>query len=383
MNEFFLLQITQEIQKVNIPYYVHLLIIGFIMIGTGLLGGFAGYLIEKTRLMSSNLAKNKTYQEGFFKGKNYFMITGICAALLIPLFLSTISSQLMSESQKDPLKYFIFGGFCLLVAIFSKQFISSLSDKILKEVKEEVQQQTKENMEKAFDEKGGFITEQVEKQVNKQTSGIQNKLSVWDDFAKLESQIKHPTNPKELEIGDLTQILDASLQTGDPDLPAQVYDRTSILCYDLKHYDLMEQINEIYKDKIKLTRFAWADLAISNMNSYSLGKNPADKAKAEEYIEKSLADLKDYGVPYALKLYILMIEYLNLPQDDVRKKELLEEMKNVFKKVAELGNITSQEVLNYIKLNESTAFAGYNEQLIALFPEEWKELKKNAEVKKP
>src|SRR5664279_4557124 len=113
-----------------ISYDIHLGILSVIMIAGGLLGGYAGYLIEKNRFTQSSADANNG--DVVKKEKVYFLITGVCAALLIPLFLSTISSQLMGDAEKDPLKYFVFGGFCLLVAIFSKQFISSLSDKILK-----------------------------------------------------------------------------------------------------------------------------------------------------------------------------------------------------------------------------------------------------------
>lgn len=374
MNEIFFIQLLQ----VKIDYNIHLGIIIATMIVTGMLGGYAGYLIEKNKVLRSDLSSIAALREDIKKEKKYFLITGICAALLIPLFLSTISSQLMKESQEDPLKYFVFGGFCLLVAIFSKQFISSLSDKILKQVKEEVQLQTKEKVERAFDEQSGLITEKVEKEVSIQTSGIQSKLSVWDDFVKLESQIKHPSNPKRLELDDLVQILDSSLQTGEPELPSQVYDRVSILCYDQKRDDLMEKINELYKDKIKLSPYAWADLAISNMNKYNQTRDAAMKTKTEEYVSRSLKELPDYGAAYAVRLYLHVIEYLTPTTDTQRKNELTNQMKDVFKKIKELGPITSREAFNYVKANEATGYAVYNKQLIQLLPEEWNELEKTA-----
>jgi hypothetical protein len=64
------------------------------------------------------------------------IVAGIGAALLIPLFLRTVSSNLLtgvlseSPNMEDMLVFF---GFCLLAAISSKSFIRSLSDKVLQE----------------------------------------------------------------------------------------------------------------------------------------------------------------------------------------------------------------------------------------------------------
>lgn len=369
MRHFFLLQASGNGQ---IPYYLHIAIISLIMIAAGLLGGYTGYLIEKNRMIQSGLSKDM--DNNLRKEKKYFLITGLCASLLIPLFLSTISSQLMNDSQKEPLKYFVLGGFCLLVAIFSKQFISSLSEKILKQVEEKVQQQTTEKVEKAFDEKKGFISQQVEKEVTLQTTPFQTRISVSEKVTALESQLKNPNNTKQLTLTDLTGLLDEAIQTGDPQLPSQIYDRLSILCYDLQQYELLEKIAELYKDKIKLTPYSWADLAISNMNSYSAKGNVSYKTKSEEYASKSLEALPDYGVPYMLRLYLLLIEYKNLPKDDPKLNELMEKMKDIFKQIINSGKVTAKEAYDYFKLNDTTSFSGYNQELKDLLPEEWKSL---------
>jgi len=374
MNHFFFMQVNFDGQ---IPYYVHIIIVGAIMLCAGLLGGQAGYLLEKNRTIRSDSLASA--EENIKKQRVYFLVTGVCAALLIPLFLSTISSQLMTESQKEPLKYFVFGGFCLLVAIFSKRFISTLSDKILKEVKEEVQQQTKEKVEKAFDEKKGFISDQVQQQVTLQTAPLQNKLSVMDEVTKLENKFKNPNNPTPLQLEDLTALLDQAIQTGDPNLPSQVYDKVSLLCYDLKRDDLLEKINELYKDKIKLTPTAWADLSVSYMNKYSRTKNPAYKAKAEEYIDQSLLVLPDYGVAYSFRIYLLLIEYEIIGKDNPKANELVEKMKDIFRQISNLGKITIKEAYNYFGLNDTTSFSKYNTLLKTLLPEEWKALEQDSQ----
>lgn len=381
MPDIFFLQVQPQSAAGTTSYYVHLIILGVIMVGSGLLGGFTGYLMEKNKKLFSDPESIQKYQAAMEKQLRYFLVTGLCASLLIPLFLSTISSQLMSEAQKDPLKYFVFGGFCLLVAVFSKQFITSLSEKMLKEIKDEVTQQATEKVEKEFEKKSEQITQQVEEQVSKQTLTIQNKLSVWDEFTKLESELKHPTNPKVLNKEDLIRLLDSAIATGDKDLPAQLYDRISILCFEKKDYDLMEEIKEAYQDRIDISHVAWADLAVVNMNLYHNYKIPRYKIKSEEYIRYSLEKLSNYGVPYAIAVYLLMIDYDNLVEGDPKESAVKEEARKVIAEIINQGKVTTREAYNYIMLNENTTFNKYNAMLKQLFPEEWKTLEKNSEKK--
>lgn len=70
-------------------------------------------------------------------------VTGVGAALLVPLFLQTVSSRLLADllgATPATEQYFVFGGFCLLAAISSKRFITSLSERVLQEAKAAVQQ---------------------------------------------------------------------------------------------------------------------------------------------------------------------------------------------------------------------------------------------------
>src|SRR5262249_15432950 len=64
---------------------------------------------------------------------------GLGASFLIPLFLNTISSTLLSNllsGQGKKVDLLVFAGFCLLAAISSRTFIQSLSERVLREAKE-------------------------------------------------------------------------------------------------------------------------------------------------------------------------------------------------------------------------------------------------------
>src|SRR5262249_52011737 len=69
------------------------------------------------------------------------IVVGIGAAFLVPLFLYTVSSNLVQDLQPgqgapDFSKFLVFTGFCLVAAISSRAFIKTLSDRILKEATE-------------------------------------------------------------------------------------------------------------------------------------------------------------------------------------------------------------------------------------------------------
>jgi hypothetical protein len=86
--------------------------------------GFAGGLINALRLGS----------DGMWFGWVARLGTGMAASFLIPLFLNTISSTLLSnylEGQGKHVDLLVFAGFCLLAALSSEAFIRTLSDRVL------------------------------------------------------------------------------------------------------------------------------------------------------------------------------------------------------------------------------------------------------------
>jgi DNA-binding MarR family transcriptional regulator len=84
---------------------------------------------------------NRTLTIGFVLSKS--LITGLGASGLVPLFLNTISSDLLASSQANNTHYFVIGGFCILSAIFSSKFIDSLGDKIIQDIRQEVKEDIK------------------------------------------------------------------------------------------------------------------------------------------------------------------------------------------------------------------------------------------------
>jgi hypothetical protein len=65
-----------------------------------------------------------------------FIVIGVGAAFLAPLFLNMISSDLIARSKENYYLLFVLVGFCLVASISSRKFIRSISDRVLQEAEE-------------------------------------------------------------------------------------------------------------------------------------------------------------------------------------------------------------------------------------------------------
>jgi hypothetical protein len=114
----------------------------WITLVTGLFGGLINLLLlDKEDELS--LFK-------FFKSTTI----GIGAAFVVPLFLQTISSDLINQCKDDSKYYFIYAGFCLIASIFSRRFLNTVADKVIKQA---------EQAEKKADQAVNIATEKEEK----------------------------------------------------------------------------------------------------------------------------------------------------------------------------------------------------------------------------
>lgn len=113
----------------------HIWTLILIILLAGVFGGIVNYFMNNA---------TKTWDSYDFVKSLFF---GAVASATVPLFLETVSSKLIYDSQQEHLKYFVFGGFCLLASVFSSKFLQSLADRILKELNE-VKKENKDNKEK-------------------------------------------------------------------------------------------------------------------------------------------------------------------------------------------------------------------------------------------
>lgn len=106
---------------------LHYLILGLIMLISGLFGGIANYLILYTEPRTETAPLPRLL---FLKS----VLLGIAASFMVPLFLTTISSELLAPPAAHTFhkNYLVLIGFCLLASVLSKQFIENLSQKVIK-----------------------------------------------------------------------------------------------------------------------------------------------------------------------------------------------------------------------------------------------------------
>ena len=105
----------------NIPYEIYVVLL--IIILGGSLGGLVSAFISEDADVSWAFCCRR-------------IVIGLGAAFLVPLFLNMISSNLLEQARTTPSAYLIFAGFCIISAVSSKVFISSISDRLIRQVKE-------------------------------------------------------------------------------------------------------------------------------------------------------------------------------------------------------------------------------------------------------
>jgi DNA-binding MarR family transcriptional regulator len=101
----------------------HVLTLLSIIIAGGALGGIVSAFVSDEDEMTPSFCLKQ-------------IVIGIGCAFVVPLFLNMISSTLLQQAEEDPMDYFVFAGFCVIAAASSKRFISSVSARVLQEVKE-------------------------------------------------------------------------------------------------------------------------------------------------------------------------------------------------------------------------------------------------------
>jgi len=112
--------VTVATQSIELSDKYFLLIIA-VMAFSGIVGGIANYfLTEKDQKSRATLLS--------------YCVLGLVASFIVPLFLNMISSNLLDTVKSKPLNLFVFAGFCLLAAVFSRRFLENVYNKLLQQV---------------------------------------------------------------------------------------------------------------------------------------------------------------------------------------------------------------------------------------------------------
>lgn len=141
----------------------------FILISTIFVFGLLGGLVNAIR----------TEKKDYWKS----LVKGVVAAFLVPIFLEVIKSEIGRNLNCNLYDYLIFGGLCLIAAIFSDKFIDTIGEKIL---------QKAENAEKEAKESNEKVNTLIEKEAEPETEqpDIESKIQ----GIKESSEFRHEGN---------------------------------------------------------------------------------------------------------------------------------------------------------------------------------------------
>lgn len=137
----------------------HLINILWITIVAGIAGGIVSWVIG----ISSNpdieeLGTNDEAKPSFVWWHN--VLIGLAASFCVPLFLSTIQSNLIKNAEQDAINFFIYAGICLVSAISARRFLNALTAKTLSDLNKDINQAKKiANAAKTVSEAGNETAE--------------------------------------------------------------------------------------------------------------------------------------------------------------------------------------------------------------------------------
>ncbi|PKO12692.1 MAG: hypothetical protein CVU39_22985 [Chloroflexi bacterium HGW-Chloroflexi-10] len=154
----------------------------------GVFGGSVNYFTEKKEKSGFKLWFNRA-------------LIGVAGSFLMPLFLETISSDLvhsvLSKTDNNSEDIFVLFGFCLLGAISSKVLMRTLSEKILQEAKEAKETALKASEDVAeLKTEVGPIVDQATEQEEISDSKIVNSKPLVDFDLETISILKALNNSK-------------------------------------------------------------------------------------------------------------------------------------------------------------------------------------------
>lgn len=133
-------------------YNIILLLVA--MIGSGLLGGAANYLL---------LYKD----DPEYAKSSRSLVLGLVASLLVPVFLKTISSDMIGNISSIrygsgiPFDFFVFISFCLLAAVLSRTFAETVAKRVAAEVEKARRESQEAQVRATLAEERAFQVEPV------------------------------------------------------------------------------------------------------------------------------------------------------------------------------------------------------------------------------
>lgn len=285
-----------------------------------------------------------------------------------------------------------------------KELDYEMSSKIEIEMKERMRQ-IKERIKQEFDiltqvqkiaresqsselEKFKNNLEETSREVDKKLDNAVNQVSSITETA-LRSSLKFEVDLLEKDakarktVGsykdaakELEKLIEKAENIKDRELVTNFLDKLFEWKYKSYQWDGIDKLRTKYEKEYEFLPRTWANIAIADMNLYEETYRQIHKERSLEACKKSLNALPDYGVPYAVKLILHMIDYER--EHDLVMKE--NEKNNALEIIRKMNSgrrvITSYETYQYLKIAQGGEYLKkYIDMLFNIFPEAMKQMK--------
>ncbi len=257
-----------------------------------------------------------------------------------------------------------------------------LNRRLKDEVKESLDKETTsiaESIQKLADSQ-----EALQKKILVVEEKVRNSMDIfWDemigltiekakDIANLntdmEKKINHFLEYEHVPVSAsrLVQLIDALM-------------RTYYYSKDKEKYKKMVTLIKQYEGKIDLEPQTYANAAIAHSNIYELYGNSHDRDNSLDNCDKSLNRSKEYGLPYAIKLEIYMIDYVKA-FDDAQRNAALDNIRRVFKAVENnQSKVVPVDIVDRIEIDRNVAYLKpYYQRLEILFADDLNRVRERA-----
>lgn len=160
-----------------------------------------------------------------------------------------------------------------------------------------------------------------------------------------------------------------------------LYGQIIIALYNIRDYNLINELTDLYDKEIDMTYSTWTDVALANMNLYNSDRNKEYYKRMNDSIANARKIISDYGVTYAIELYFELIDlaFANQTKDEKLKSRAEENIQSILDELKSKQDVAAFEAINYMNKNEGIPkWMDYNKMLRESFSEDYLEIEKKS-----
>jgi hypothetical protein len=176
---------------------------------------------------------------------------------------------------------------------------------------------------------------------------------------------------------NLQTLIDNIIKIFDKKDVNLLFGQIIIALYNIRDYNLINELADQYKNDIDISYGTWTDIALANMNLYNTDRNKEYYKRMNEAITNTRKILSDYGVTYAIELYFELIDltYANSVNDEKLKSRVEDNIHSILDDLKMKADVAAFEAINYMNKNEGIPkWMDYNRMLRESFKEDYLEI---------